>query len=72
VTLITLGAISSVTIISVWLIEVLVEDEFVAVVADVVLSKTTTRATNKFFVNSISEKTKNKEILICYILGGTF
>jgi len=41
-------------------------------VADVVLSKTTTRATNKFFVNSISEKTKNKEILICYILGGTF
>ena len=66
-TLITLGAISSLT-----RIFVLVEDEFVVGVAHVVFLITTTTATNKIFVNSISEETKDKEILICYNLVGTF
>ena len=65
VTLKTLGTISTLTRISMWLNEVLVEDEFVAVVANAVLNVTTTTAANNIFVNSISEETKDKEILIC-------
>lgn len=60
-TLITLGTISPLTRISAWLVEVLAEDELVVVVADVVLHITTTEVTNKIFVNSISEETKDKK-----------
>lgn len=67
--LLTLGTISSLTRISVWLSEVLVEDEFVVAVADAVLHITTTKATNNIFVNSISEEAKDKEILICHTVG---
>lgn len=69
VTLLTLGTISSFTRISVWLSEVLVEDEFVVASADAVLHITKTRAANNIFVNSISEEAKDKEILICHTVG---
>lgn len=68
-TLITLGAISTLTSISVWLI---VEDEFVVVVADVVLRITATKATNKIFVNSISEETKDKKYWFVTLLKNHF
>lgn len=55
-----------------WLIELLAKDEFVVVVAVTVLRVTITMVTNKIFVNSIPEDTKEKEILISYTLGGIF
>lgn len=59
--LLILGAISSLTIISVWLRKVLARVELVVVVAADVLVITKTMATNKIFVSSISEETKEKD-----------